>query len=238
MVRLLGRVVAAMTLLGVLALSVVFVLNLRAERQAVSLLQAVRTLRIGHSTEADVQRLVRRYGGEAGGDYSGLCPSPERTHTILIGSDKLNSLGERAAWLRPFGNRVWWVAVGVVMSHGTVCWISWNVRADSSHNYTVLSLQTDSVQGYPADKPYDVSAGTVSYFRRIRVQLSTDAPPESFNHAFDYDLSCLARLGGCRTTCEVMPSAWVDYQKEAHERGWPLPPEELGDRHCEYPPLQ
>lgn len=238
MVRLLGRVVAAMIVLGVLAFCVVFVLNLRAERQAVSLLQAVRTLRVGQSTEADVQRLVRQYGGEAGGQYSGLCRSPERTHTILIGSEKLNSLGERAAWFRPFGNRVWWVAVGIVMSHGTVCWISWNVSADSSYNYTVLSLQTDSVEPSSAEKPYDVSAGTVNYFRRIRVQVSSDASRESFKHAFDYDLSCLARPEGCRATCEVMPSAWLDYQKEAHEQGWPLPPEELGDRHCEYLPLQ
>ena len=51
-------------------------------------------------------------------------------------------------------------------------------------------------------------------------------------HAFDFDLSCLTSFLGCRAVCKLMPSAWLDYQKEAREKGWPLMPDELNDPRC------
>jgi hypothetical protein len=50
-----------------------FALNLRAARQAQSLLEKIRNLTVGESTEAEVQNLVDKNWGEAGGRISGVC---------------------------------------------------------------------------------------------------------------------------------------------------------------------
>jgi len=48
-------------------------------------------------------------------------------------------------------------------------------------------------------------------------------------------LDCMTRFGGCKSPCEVMPSAWVDAKKEADSKGQPFPPP-MFDIGCTFPP--
>jgi hypothetical protein len=80
--------------------------------------------------------------------------------------------------------------------------------------------------------PYAVSLGSMKGTQYVRSKVTTKATDGQAQRAFNLDLNCLTRLGGCRLRCEVMPSAWLDYQKEAKEKGWDLPPDELADPRC------
>jgi hypothetical protein len=84
----------------------------------------------------------------------------------------------------------------------------------------------------PELTPYAVSLGSMKGTQYVRSKVTTKATDGQVQRAFKLDLNCLTRLGGCRLRCEVMPSAWLDYQKEAKEKGWDLPPDELADPRC------
>ena len=211
-----------------------FVMNLKAERRAMALFQDVRSLRVGESTDEEAQQIVHHYGGEAGLQPSGFCQSPDNSHSVEIRNEGLNWLGEKAAWLRPFGNRLWSISVTMVMSHGRVCWVSSWVRAYAWKAPEEIEGESNSVLAYPGEQAYRVSAGDQRNIRLISVQVSTAATAEQMRHASDFDLSCLAGCG-CRATCELLPSAWFDYQTEAREKGWSLPPEEANDPRCKAP---
>ncbi|MGB8837614.1 MAG: hypothetical protein WCC67_12760, partial [Candidatus Acidiferrales bacterium] len=73
------------------------------------------------------------------------------------------------------------------------------------------------------------------YFHDLSASVTTLGGPKDHQRAFDFDLSCLSRLGGCRGVCELMPSAWIDYQKKAQEKGLDLPADELADPYCQKP---
>jgi hypothetical protein len=79
---------------------------------------------------------------------------------------------------------------------------------------------------------YDVSAGSIRNIRSFNTRITTDATPYEARRAFNFDLSCLTRFGGCRAGCEVMPSAWLDYQEKAKEKGEAVPADELADPRC------
>ena len=214
----------------------IFIINLRAERRAAALFQEVRSLRVGESTDADVKEIVDRYGGEAGLLPSGFCQSPDNSHSVEIRSEGLNWLGEKAAWLRPFGNRVWSISVTIVMSRGRVCWVSSWVRAYAWKAPQEVEAESNLVLGHPGDQSYSVSVGVQRDISSIRVEVfPTWATAEQTLHASDFDLSCLARFGGCHAPCELLPSAWLDYQAEAREKGWSLPPDEMNDARCKTP---
>jgi hypothetical protein len=61
---------------------------------------------------------------------------------------------------------------------------------------------------------------TRGYSHDFTAQVYPEGTQDHRQHACDFDLTCLAQFGGCRGICELMPSAWVDYQKEAQKKGW------------------
>lgn len=227
-------IAAAVLLLAVEG--VIFFVNLRAERRAAELLLAVGSLRIRESTDADVEQIVNRFGGEAGLEATGVCPS-NSTHSVEIRSEGLNWLGLNSAWLRPFGNRIWSVSALIATSQGRVCWISLWANAVLWDIPQQLQAETDAVLDDSVGEAHHVSTGTRRNISFIRIQISPNATSQQMQSAADFDLSCLTRIGGCRATCELLPSAWVDYQIEARKEGWSLPNDELNDNRCKTPSL-
>jgi hypothetical protein len=214
----------------------IFAANFHTERKAVALFQEVRSLRTGESTDAEVQGIVRRYGGEAGLQPTGFCQSPDNTHSVEIRSEGLNWLGEKAAWLRPFGNRLW--SINVTMGHESRSGLLVSTWVDAYAWKAPQEVEAESnlVLGHPGDQSYSVSVGVQRDISSIRVEVfPTWATAEQTLHASDFDLSCLARFGGCHAPCELLPSAWLDYQAEAREKGWSLPPDEMNDARCKTP---
>ncbi len=79
--------------------------------------------------------------------------------------------------------------------------------------------------------PFDVEyvGGNVWQFF---ANLKLGAKPEELKLAFDFGLSCLGRFGGCAAACELMPAAWMEYEKKAEERNLEIPRHELNNKRC------
>lgn len=80
---------------------------------------------------------------------------------------------------------------------------------------------------------YEAGYECVHHVQSLGASATTNATPAQIRHLFNFQLGCLTRIGGCRMACEVMPSVWLDYQREARELNRPLQRELLDDPHCE-----
>ncbi len=232
----LNRIIKTVAFLGlilVICLGTEFTLNLRAERRARSALDEIRALAVGVSTETEVQNVVDRNGGEGTATTSGHCGPDAKSHSVMVASRPLDWLGAESPALRLFGDRAWAMDAFLVTSNGMLCFKSYDVRALRSR-YSVISASASTEQGFrnAVPPPYVVYVGSRRMIDFIRVETTTDATEEQRQRAFDFDLSCLLRFGGCRARCELMPHAWTDYLAGAKENGWDMPAGELANQKC------
>ena len=160
-------------------------------------------------------------------------------------SDWNNWLGARDivhdVHARLFGATVWRAVAFFGMQDGHLTCVHYRVLSipqGSASAYSSVDYRVSSKNG---DGPYGVSFANIHNTKTLEAAVNTDASPDQRDHAFDFDLSCLARMGGCRNVCEVMPSAWRDYEAKAHTEGNAIPPErllpseELSDPRCKTP---
>jgi len=217
-----------------LLLMALYSANLSTERRADALLSDVRSLRTNVSSEKDALAILHRYGPEEPSVASGFCVSTTAGRSVILGNDTLNWLGRKSRVLRPFGNRVWSVEVTVLTENGRVCSVLYSVQAlRSDGNWQVVVHaydQADSSSRMYRPSPYETSARVYKSMFELRAQLTLRATAEQRERALGFALSCLARFGGCQQPCELLPSAWLDYQGEAHQNGWEVPPEEISGR--------
>ena len=215
----------------------VYVANLRTERRAEALLRDARTLELGKSTEADVRRILARYGASEG-HASGYCdPLHEESHMVDISNSDLNLMGGKSRALRPFGNRFWHVSVFFVTSRGYVCGVLYRIRAALPDGLWEVAvdvhyLQSSSNLSY-IEEPYVLENNPYKNLLWTETTVTNQATEEERKHAFDFDLSCLTSHAGCRARCEIVPAAWIDYQIRARQKGRSIGPEAfLADRMC------
>lgn len=216
------------------ALSGVYTVNFYTLRQAESLIRDVQTVDLNRSTVEDVQRILARLGRAVNHSEARLCSSDDDEYFARVSSPTLNWLGERSSKLRPFGNRVWTVTADVVVDHGHACAIriyvfafreGEAVSANVSYHLDFSSLEF---------KP-DSDATSFRTYKGddwLTAELTTHATNQQIKHAFDFDLGCFRRFGGCRSACELLPSVWTDYQIKARQHGWALPADEQADDRC------
>jgi hypothetical protein len=221
--------VAAVLVILLLAAILVRVIYVRQEQRAAMLLNAVLSLRPGESSATDIEGIVANYKGGPT-DISGLACDPHGpSYIVHIANDALNSMGSSAvlAVLRPRN-----VNAIFILKNGTLCYVQYSVeivpgrrlRPVRTNASVTLASETELL-------PFDIEylGGNI---RSFQVALTSEATPDQHRRAFDFDLSCLARFSGCHVACELMPSAWLDYQKKARAEGRAPRPEELGDPHC------
>jgi hypothetical protein len=123
-VKSLSRVLAALMAFVVVAIGVEAIANFRTQKAAETLLREVQKLKVGESTEDDVNRIVAEHSAESRIGNFNLCGLGAQTHRTVIGNRILNWLGYRSKILRPFGNRVWGVDADFVVDKGKLCFVS------------------------------------------------------------------------------------------------------------------
>lgn len=227
--RMLGWIIFSIMLFAIGQETLVFILNASAQREAEAILKEVRTFEVGRSNGADVDNVVRRYGGGESAHIGGICPEASRTESISVVPKIANLLGWRIP--RLFGNRVWLMEAQFVIDHDKVCYLSYTIRTYLVNGPGQLLASATSGAG-ASEAQYNVVAGSIRNVDRLTTTTPSNATDKDRWRAFDFDFSCLTRLAGCRSTCELMPSAWLDYQKEAHARGWVLPTADVNDPRC------
>jgi hypothetical protein len=169
---------------------------------------------------------------------SSSCAAADAFYSIRIAPDYLNRVGLTVPWLTRVGLKPWGAVALAGVKQGTVCYEEYSIGTIGNYNQQLRgsvanTLSSNHSQPGGDEVGYDVRFGVVrTYTYTLAVNITKRATEAEREHAFDFDLSCLTSFRGCRAVCELMPSAWLDYQREAHENGWTTPPEELNDPRC------
>jgi len=216
---------------------VIYVLQLRVERRAEALLNDVRSLRLEDSTAADVLSVVQKYHGSAsaGGRDAFGCDAWDASYSIRIANDALNSIGLRYPFLR-FAVNPQGVVATFMVNQGRLHCMWYRFASFPPHDWKQLVVEVHANPAWagiswPLSKPFVVEypSGKMWFFF---VNLKPAATAEELRLAFDFNLSCMRRVGGCVAACELMPTAWPEYLKRAQERGLTIPRHELDDSRC------
>jgi hypothetical protein len=222
----------------ILAECLVFAIQFRNRSKAEMLLKEIQKIHVGESTAADVNRITQGYIDAGVLSSSSMCASADSSSSIRISSDALNDLGTKFPKLRLVGLRPWGVVATFLLDRGKVCYFEYSLgtvpRSDRNEMHltvvSVPSMSSDNQAKYEFySARYSVARG---YIHNFTTQLYPEATADQRRRAFDFDLSCLTKLQGCKNPCEVMPSAWIDYQKDAKEKDGEGPADELADFRC------
>ena len=214
----------------VLAVVLILAIQLREEQRAAALLNEIRLLRVGESSANDIDHLVAEYKGGIA-EVSGLACDPHGPSFIVgIANDTLNDILRRFSALRGIPHRSTVRAI-FILKNGKLCYVQYSVETMPYRALPVRRIADVTLASETQLPPFHVGF-TGGNVRTFEAALTSGATPEQHQHAFDFDLSCLARFSGCREACELMPSAWLEYQKKARREGLTPPSDELNDPHC------
>jgi hypothetical protein len=217
-------------------LCVVHIMQLRVERRADALLNDVRSLRLEESTAADVLSVVEEYhGGENIGGWDSDCGPYDSSYSVRLANDAINRVGLRFQFLR-FAVKPQSVVATFMISQGRLHCMSYSVASFPRHDSKELIVEAQAYPAgpgisWPLTTPFGVEyvGGNVWIFF---VNLKPSATAAELRLAFDFNLSCMSRFGGCVAACELMPTAWREYQKSVRERRLTIPRHELDDSRC------
>jgi len=217
--------------------------------RARQLLQEVRSLSPGQTTEQDIRKIVQQYGGDTGtrwGDDCGQIGPSSKTYSVDVESEWNNWLGLRDilhnTHLRLFGATGWRANAFFGTQSGHLTCVHYRVDSMPRSAASVwASVDYRIINEANGDPPLALSFVNVHNLKRLEADVNTKSSPALRDSAFDLNLACLMRIGGCRNVCEVMPSAWRDYVTKARAEGdavpneRTLPSDELADPRCKVP---
>jgi hypothetical protein len=183
-------------------------------RQAESLLKDITALRVGSSSEADVETLAKAHARY-------LTLKEDESHGFRI------TFTVRNTWLSTLRlEPPAWFSAAVNVKCGRVYHIgAWLMRSmDIFPTFQASAGDVDEYAEYPAymsnmdrdnyefptpiGKPY------------LRVLLNAHASPVQRAHAFDFSFRCLIKPGGgCDLPCDYLPSAWQAWKAESRTGG-------------------
>jgi hypothetical protein len=183
--------------------------------QAESLLKDVATLRVGKSTESEVEQVERK--------HRRYVVSHESTDEVAITTFKVQNSWLAALKLEPLA----WFGTSVSVKSGHVCCISaWLMR--SMNIYPTFTASAGMVEEYaeypeyfsrlglhhldfptPVGKPY------------LRVVMDSHVSTSQRRRAFSFSFRCLIKPGGgCDLPCDYLPLAWQDWKASLQGRGF------------------
>ncbi|HLW80997.1 MAG TPA: hypothetical protein VKS20_03040 [Candidatus Acidoferrales bacterium] len=172
-------------------------------------------LRVGSSSEADVERLAKVYG-----QY--LTSREDEGNGFRIRFTVSNT------WLSTLRlEPPAWFGAAVNVKSGRVYHIgAWLMRSmDIFPTFQATAGDVDEYAEYPgymsdmhsADYGFPTPIGKPY----LRVLLDSHASPLDRQHAFDFSFRCLIKPGGgCDLPCDYLPSAWQDWEAELRTDGY------------------
>lgn len=226
--------VGSVFVVAAVLLCLIFAIQSGNRRKAENLLRDIQTIHVGKSTTEDVINLLRNYRDTGYPASSSMCPSADSSYSVRIANDSLNQLGMKFPKLRKVGLKPWGVVAMFLLERGKVCYFQYSFGLMRSNQWKELIVEVAAPPTLPDEEfePYfpRYLGGKSIHFTTL---IYPEATLDQRRRAFDLDFSCLTRVGGCTNACEMMPSAWPDYLKEAREAGTNLPADELADPRCQ-----
>jgi len=166
--------------------------------RASALLNEVVCLRLGAATFSDAQRLAEQFGGSPGGPDSEVCSSRKCHLKFVFYNTLLNHVQNR---------RQVSLAVGLTVENGYVIGreIDYSIvgRAEILGMYVVSEGLRSSGASTEVKRDRIHSDGKPHW---VKVALNEDATRELRERAYSLNLACIARLFGCNSLSDVVPT--------------------------------
>jgi hypothetical protein len=216
----------------------IFVANLIYKAKAQNLLNDIQTLRVGVSTTADVQRVMKQHGGSRSQASASFCMPMDGAYSVWTGSRTVNWLASSVPVLKRLGLRQWGTSATVILRGDLVCYLDYAVGMEDPKGEWEWRVELklvpsgEEVRYEGQHSAYRVATRDYKGGRSLRCQLTPDATEEQRRRAFSLDFSCVTNLGGCRQRCEIAPLLWRDVYLMTAEAGWTMPAEETKDPSC------
>ena len=180
--------------------------------------------------------IVQKYQGfEITDGWNSGCGPYDSSYAAVIRNDSINRIGMRFPILR-FAVKPQGAAAQFMLKEGRLHCLTFRVYSFPPHDRKQLTVQAQAYPdrlglGWPPSVPFGVeyeSGNMWIFFTNLR----PGATPEERRRTFDFDLSCMRRIGGCVAACEMMPAAWQEYLKKVREGGLTIPRQDLADPRC------
>jgi hypothetical protein len=192
------------------ALLTCYAYHIRA--QAESLLKDVTSLKVGSSTESDVQQLTKIHGR--------YLVSQTQSHGVTTTTFEVKNRWLSAVRVEPpalFGT-------AVTVRDGRVYHISARLLRYMNifPTFPASAGLVDEYSEYPQDAPQYGHYGFPTPVGKpyLRVQLDSHATSSQRQHAWNFSFRCLVKPGGgCDLPCDYLPSAWQDWKVYVNEVG-------------------
>jgi hypothetical protein len=219
---------------------------LRIRHRGEDLLAAVRTLQIGETTFTETQALRTAFAATRNLDAS-IGGRFDQSYSIRIYDPFYIGIGLYYPMLVKFGVRPSGPAVDLFFNEGKLSYLRYSFYAASlSSTKRPLMLIGEIQMQQRADEPYRgdfaIAAGTktkgFTFGNRGDIDqifiswVSPGATDEQRRAAFDFDLSCMSKLRGCRATCEMLPSLWREALRRYENKELSLPEELVQNPVC------
>jgi hypothetical protein len=171
-----------------------------------AIVQSVKTLQVGVTTDDEVRALSERYRGRFTSE--GTFTEP-RTSTYSISFSSPYVRGSDGFHTLP-GRRVWFATVELTIKERRLEqeWVQFVVpRSDGVLLVHAVQVASHDFQGenYVIFEPH-TNSGTPS--EGFNVYLTPKATPAEHATAFRFNLSCLTALRECRHPCDFVPEVW------------------------------
>ena len=219
--RVLVRIAVGMFVLVCLAYVCEYATEWHRRHRLEALVQSVKTMQIGVTTDEEVRALSERYGGRFSPEDTFTEP---RTSTYSLGFSSPYLRGADGFHTLP-GRRLWMVDVFLVIRERRLIETDVRFILMRSDGYFLLPAVYPAKRDplYPADRAsYFVSEPHVTGppAEALKVFLTPEATAVEKDKAFRINFSCLTALRECRHPCDVLPEAWRDLRsRHPGERG-------------------
>lgn len=168
-------------------------------------------MHVGTSTVEDVRAILANYHTYVAEPRIAKQYSADSGIYLGFGNQFMARMGDRFYFLRYFGLAPWAANTYIYFRNNRICELR-----------VVLFLETKKVEGHrigfvlstqqssDAAERFVISGGHVTggswyvFYRVESIVLPADATPTERRHGFGYDLSCVARLGGCRDLDQIL----------------------------------
>jgi hypothetical protein len=207
-----GVVALASVVIGaLLAWAVLFGLSLHERSQAQSFIAAVNSIHVGTSTLEEVRPMLARYHTYVAEPWVAKQYSAQTGIYLGFGSQFGARLGDRFYFLRYIGLAPWAANAQIYFKDNRVCELRVALfletkKVEGNREGFVLSTQQSSA----ADEIFAIVGGHVTggsryvFYRVKSIILPIDATPTERAHGFGYNLSCVAKLGGCQDLNQIL----------------------------------
>jgi hypothetical protein len=207
--RVLVRIAVGMFVLVCLTYVCECATEWRRRERLEALVQSIKTLQVGVTSDAEVRALSERYGGRFSPE--GTFTEP-RTSTYSVGFSSPYIKGADGLHTLP-GRRLWIAGVELVIRDRRLVRTVVRFMVMRSDGCVLMSGVDVAGRGpsHPAERAsYEVFEPHVTGNPNegLKVLLSPEATTAERDKAFRLNFSCFTALRECRHPCDVLPEAW------------------------------